>query len=58
MVYEIETKCSSISQIPHFLRRCTGQPVSSGRRERARDWLGEVQVARQEEEAEKKRKRR
>src|ERR1700710_1917511 len=47
-----QTRCGNCLEWGHNKRRCTGQPVSSGRRERARDWLGEVQVARQEEEEE------
>jgi len=47
-----QTRCGNCLEWGHNKRRCTGQPVSSGRRERARDWLSEVQIIRQEEEEE------
>jgi hypothetical protein len=40
-----ETRCSSCLDWGHNKRSCRGQPVSSGRRESARDWLDEVEVS-------------
>jgi hypothetical protein len=37
-----QTRCSSCLEWGHNKRGCRGQPVPSGRRERARDWLYEV----------------
>jgi len=36
------TRCSNCLNWGHNKRSCRGQPVSNGRRERARDWLAEV----------------
>ena len=40
-----QTRCSNCLGWGHNKRSCRGQPVSSGRRERARDWLDEVEVS-------------
>src|ERR1700761_4207818 len=40
-----QTRCSNCLDWGHNKRSCRGQPVSSGRRERARDWLDEVEVS-------------
>ena len=37
-----QTRCSNCLDWGHNKRSCRGQPVSNGRRERARDWLSEV----------------
>lgn len=37
-----QTRCSNCLDWGHNKRSCRGQPVSNGRRERARDWLAEV----------------
>jgi hypothetical protein len=37
-----QTRCSNCLDWGHNKKSCRGQPVSSGRRERARDWLAEV----------------
>jgi hypothetical protein len=37
-----QTRCLSCLEWGHNKRGCRGQPVPSGRRERARDWLYEV----------------
>src|SRR6266536_854403 len=37
-----QTQCSNCLDWGHNKRSCRGQPVSNGRRERARDWLAEV----------------
>ena len=45
-----QIRCSSCLDWGHNKRSCRGQPVSSGRRERARNWLGEVEVSSDREE--------
>src|ERR1700761_7838523 len=45
-----QTRCSSCLDWGHNKRSCRGQPVSSGRRERARNWLDEVEVSYDREE--------
>ena len=40
-----QTRCSNCLDWGHNKRSCRGQPVSSGRRESARDWLDEVEVS-------------
>ena len=47
-----QTQCSNCLNWGHNQRTCRGQPVSSGRKERARDWLGEVVSGVLEEEEE------
>jgi hypothetical protein len=37
-----QTRCSTCIDWGHNKKDCRNQPVSSGRRQRARDWLGEV----------------
>lgn len=39
-----QTRCSTCMDWGHNKKGCRNQPVSSGRRQRARDWLGEVIV--------------
>ena len=41
-----QTRCSNCLDWGHNKRSCRGQPVSNGRRERARNWLGEVESVR------------
>jgi len=45
-----QTRCSNCLDWGHNKRSCRGQPVSSGRRERARNWLDEVEVSYDREE--------
>jgi hypothetical protein len=45
-----QTRCGNYLDWGHNRRRCTGQPASSGRHERARNWLEEIQVDREEGE--------
>ena len=47
-----QTRCSNCLDWGHNKRSCRGQPVPSGRRERARDWQGEVVDGIREEEEE------
>ena len=50
-----QTCCGNCLDWGHNRRRCTGQPALSGRRERARDSLEEIQVDKEEgEESEDK----
>jgi hypothetical protein len=37
-----QTRCGNCLNWGHNRRRCTGQPASSGRRERANEWLEEI----------------
>jgi hypothetical protein len=47
-----QTRCGNCLDWGHNRRRCTGQPASSGRRERAHDWLEEIQGAAEDSEEE------
>lgn len=44
-----------LPQLGHNRRRCTGQTASSGRRERAHDWLEDIQSRGEDSEEEENR---
>jgi hypothetical protein len=50
-----QTRCGNCLDWGHNRRRCTGQPASSGRRERAHDWLEEIQSRGEDSEEEEDR---
>jgi hypothetical protein len=45
-----QTRCSNCLDWGHNKRRCTNQPVSNGRRQRARDWLAHVDNREEQEQ--------
>jgi hypothetical protein len=47
-----QTRCSNCLDWGHNKKGCRGQPVPSGRQERAREWLGERAIQEEEKEEE------